>query len=166
MHAAHERITYEKLKLESARQTPATQALLVPVNVRLTPAEADLAESLSEELRGLGIGIVRRGRESIAVDSVPATLAGFDAGELVKELLGQHRGGSGSMDTQTYRNEQLATIACHGAIRANRRLELAEMNALLREMERTPRIDQCNHGRPTWTRVTLADLDRLFLRGR
>jgi DNA mismatch repair protein MutL len=93
-------------------------------------------------------------------------LAGFDAGELLRELLAQHEGGSGVMDIEGHRNELLATIACHAAVRANRRLEMAEMNALLREMESTPRIDQCNHGRPTWTRVTLGDLDRLFLRGR
>ncbi len=166
MHAAHERITYEKLKRDMSAERLATQTLLVPVNVRLSPEEADLAETLTDELGRLGIGITRRTREAVAVDSVPAMLAGFDAGELLRELLAQHDGGSGVMDTEAHRNELLATIACHGAVRANRRLEPAEMNALLREMESTPRIDQCNHGRPTWTRVTLGDLDRLFLRGR
>jgi DNA mismatch repair protein MutL len=166
MHAAHERITYEKLKQDMSAERLATQTLLVPVNVRLSPEEADLAEALTDELGSLGIGITRRTREVVAVDSVPAMLAGFDAGELLRELLAQHEGGSGVMDIEGHRNELLATIACHAAVRANRRLEMAEMNALLREMESTPRIDQCNHGRPTWTRVTLGDLDRLFLRGR
>jgi DNA mismatch repair protein MutL len=128
--------------------------------------EAEAAEELAPELERLGMGLVRRGPREVQVTAVPALLAGCDAAVLVREILADFAGSAGGNRGEEARNEVLATLACHAAVRANRRLTLAEMNALLREMERTERIDQCNHGRPTWMNVTLADLDALFLRGR
>jgi DNA mismatch repair protein MutL len=128
--------------------------------------EAETAEEHGIELERLGIGLVRRGPDEVQVTAVPALLAGCDAAALVHEILAELAGSAGSNRIEEARNEVLATLACHAALRANRRLTLAEMNALLREMERTERIDQCNHGRPTWMNVSLAELDALFLRGR
>jgi DNA mismatch repair protein MutL len=165
MHAAHERITYEKMKAQADLEGMAAQPLLVPVNVHLATEQADVVEENEAHLVSLGIAVRRRSRESVSVESVPALLTGCDAAELLRELANDLLGGSAPVSAAVARNELLSTMACHGAIRANRRLEPAEMNALLREMERTPRIDQCNHGRPTWTRITIPELDRLFLRG-
>ena len=166
MHAAHERITYEKMKAQYDREGMVAQPLLVPVTVELNRAQADVLEEFADDLQVLGIAVTRRGLDSVVLESVPALLSGCDANSLLTELANDLTAGGLSKGAQGARNELLATMSCHGAVRANRKLERAEMNALLREMECTPRIDQCNHGRPTWTRITIPELDRLFLRGR
>jgi DNA mismatch repair protein MutL len=165
MHAAHERITYEKLKRDLAASKLTAQTLLVPVRLDVAAREADLVEEHATALAALGFEIVRRGPTQIAVQSVPLVLEGSDVAPLVRDVLSDLAQSQGPERIEAVINEMLATMACHGAVRANRRLTLAEMNALLREMERTERSEACNHGRPTWTQVTLADLDRLFLRG-
>jgi DNA mismatch repair protein MutL len=165
MHAAHERITYERLKLSLGSDKLKQQPLLVPVTIEVGTREADLVEEHADELERLGFTIVRRGPTSIGVQDVPLLLEGADMEALVRDLLSDLAASEGAARIETAVNELLATMACHAAVRANRRLTLAEMNALLREMERTERSEACNHGRPTWTRVTLGDLDRLFLRG-
>jgi DNA mismatch repair protein MutL len=165
MHAAHERITYERLKASLAAQRLQAQPLLVPVSMAVSAHEADLVEQLAEELAGVGLDIVRRGREQVVVRAVPLPLDGGDVEPLVRDVLSDLADGQGVRRVEALRNELLATMACHAAVRASRRLDLAEMNALLREMERTERSEACNHGRPTWTQVTLEELDRLFLRG-
>jgi DNA mismatch repair protein MutL len=165
MHAAHERISYERLKLAVAEQRVDAQPLLVPITLEVTAQEADLVEELDAELAAVGLAIVRRGPSAVAVTAVPALLEGSAVEPLVRDLLSDLKSGMGVERVDAVINEMLATMACHSAVRANRRLTLAEMNALLREMERTERSEACNHGRPTWTQVTLEDLDRLFLRG-
>jgi DNA mismatch repair protein MutL len=166
MHAAHERITYERMKRAVDENRAESQALLVPVSCKVSAPEAEAAEEFAVELERLGIGLVRRGPTEVQVTAVPALLAGCDAAALAQEILAELAGSAGANRVEAARNEVLATLACHAAVRANRKLTLAEMNALLREMERTERIDQCNHGRPTWMNVTLAELDAMFLRGR
>jgi DNA mismatch repair protein MutL len=165
MHAAHERITYERLKLDLGSDKLKQQPLLVPLSVEVGAREADLVEEHAEELERLGFAVVRRGPSTVAIQGVPLLLEGADIDALVRDLLSDLSASEGATRVETAVNELLATMACHAAVRANRRLTLAEMNALLREMERTERSEACNHGRPTWTRVTLGDLDRLFLRG-
>lgn len=165
MHAAHERIMYEKLKQDLAAQRVQSQALLVPVKLDVAAREADLVEEHGAEFARLGFEIVRRGPTQISVQAVPLLLEGSDVVPLVRDVLSDMAQSQGPGRVEATINEMLATMACHGAVRANRRLTVAEMNALLREMERTERSEACNHGRPTWTQVTLADLDRLFLRG-
>lgn len=165
MHAAHERITYEKLKAALAAQRLQARPLLVPISIEVSAGEADLAEQFAEELKAVGLDVVRRGPQQVAVTSVPLLLEVEDAVPLVRDLLSDLADGQGVGRVEALTNELLATMACHGAVRANRRLSIEEMNALLREMERTERSEACNHGRPTWTSVTLEDLDRLFLRG-
>jgi DNA mismatch repair protein MutL len=165
MHAAHERITYERLKLDLGTDKLKQQPLLVPMTLEVGTREADLLEEHAEELERLGFAMIRRGPSTIAVQGVPLLLEGADIEALVRDLLSDLAASEGAARIETAVNELLATMACHAAVRANRRLTLAEMNALLREMERTERSEACNHGRPTWTRVTLGDLDRLFLRG-
>jgi len=165
MHAAHERILYEKLKA-GADALPATQALLVPVLFSASARERATAEDHADTLAQLGFTIAAVGPEQLAVRAVPALLAGGDIPALVQALLGELAEQPASRVLEQRRNEILATMACHGAVRANRQLTLPEMNALLREMEATERADQCNHGRPTWIQFWLADLDRLFMRGK
>ena len=165
MHAAHERITYERLKASLAAQRLQPQPLLVPVSFEVSAREADLVEQFADELAAIGLEIVRRGREQVAVRAVPLLLDGGDVEPLVRDVLSDLADGQGVGRIEALSNELLATMACHAAVRANRRLTIEEMNALLREMERTERSEACNHGRPTWTQVTLEDLDRLFLRG-
>jgi DNA mismatch repair protein MutL len=170
MHAAHERIVYERLKRASpaGAQLPA-QPLLVPVSFPATPAEVTTAESEADALRELGLEIGVLGSATLVVRSRPAALPDADLAELARSVLAEmalpERGGAGRV-VQRARDDILATMACHGAVRANRRLTLPEMDALLREMEATERADTCNHGRPTWRQVTLKELDALFLRGR
>ncbi|MFZ5723744.1 MAG: DNA mismatch repair endonuclease MutL [Pseudomonadota bacterium] len=171
MHAAHERITYERLKCAYDEQGVATQPLLVPVSVAVGEREADVADERADLFRQLGFGIERAGPETLLVREVPALLANaLHAGEqvqqLVRDVLADLREHGESSRLARARDELLATMACHGAVRANRQLTVPEMNALLRDMEATERSGQCNHGRPTWTQLSLADLDRLFLRGR
>jgi DNA mismatch repair protein MutL len=166
MHAAHERIVYERLKQQLDDQQVASQPLLIPATFAATPDEVATAEDCDEVLKTLGLEITALSPRTLAVRAVPTTLAQGDPVELARSVLaelGQH---DASTVVQRARNELLATMACHGAVRANRRLTLDEMNALLRQMEVTERSDQCNHGRPTWRQVGTKELDALFLRGR
>ena len=164
MHAAHERILYEKLKVV-LDGTPSVQRLLVPAIFSASPTEMATAESHAETLHRMGFEISAAGPRELAVRSVPVLLANAPLAELLHELLEELREYPASEVITRRRNNLLATMACHGAVRANRQLTVPEMNALLRDMEKTERADQCNHGRPTWTQFTLADLDRFFLRG-
>ena len=166
MHAAHERVLYERLKSAVDSGTPGRQALLVPVVVEATEAEAAAVEQHAEELGAAGLVVDRIGPARLAVREVPAALAGADAAALLRDVLADLAEHASSHRIVERQNELLASLACRGAIRANRAMTLPEMNALLRDMERTERADQCNHGRPTWTRISLEELDRLFLRGR
>ena len=173
MHAAHERIVYERLKnqwadAEGKAQTHriASQPLLIPATFACSDAEAATAEAHVDTLRALGLEISAFSPRTLAVRAVPTTLAQGDAVALARSVLSELEQHDASTVVQRAHNELLATMACHGAVRANRRLTIDEMNALLRDMERTERSDQCNHGRPTWRSVTIADLDKLFLRGR
>ncbi len=169
MHAAHERIVYEKLKAqagEDASQAIASQPLLIPATFPATPQEVATAESNAETLHLLGLDVAPLSAKTLAVRAVPTSLAQGDAVELARSVLAELAQHDASTVIQRARNELLATMACHGAVRANRRLTLDEMNALLRQMEQTERSDQCNHGRPTWRQLSLRELDALFLRGR
>jgi DNA mismatch repair protein MutL len=166
MHAAHERITYERMKaaLESGRVV--SQPLLVPVNINVSRREAEQAELIAAGLAEVGFRVERRGPETLMISEVPALLKEHDAAQLLRDLLADMSENTTSRRLNLALERVLATSACHTSVRAHRELTLAEMNALLREMERTPRADQCNHGRPTWKKLDMADLDRLFLRGR
>jgi DNA mismatch repair protein MutL len=165
MHAAHERTTYERLKQSLAGRRIAAQPLLVPVAVNVSAAEADEAEQHATLFDDLGIEISRSGPAQLLLRSMPALLPSADPAALVRDMLADLReqGTGGAMQAL---ERALGTMACHQAVRANRRLTVPEMNALLREMEKTLRADQCVHGRPTWSFVSMDDLDRLFLRGR
>jgi DNA mismatch repair protein MutL len=165
MHAAHERITYERLKNDLAAQREVAQPLLVPLALDVSTREADLVEEHGAALAAVGLEIVRRAPTQISVAAVPLLLEGIAVEPLVRDVLSDLAAGQGASRVEERTNELLATMACHAAVRANRRLTIDEMNALLREMERTERSEACNHGRPTWTQVTLEDLDRLFQRG-
>lgn len=166
MHAAHERIVYERLKLGRDGEGIRVQPLLVPVTLRLSPAEAQIVEEYGELLAALGLEVERLGPDGAVVRSVPALLCEADAERLARDVIADI-GAWGNSDRVRERiDEMLATMACHGAVRANRRLTLVEMDALLRDMERTERSGQCNHGRPTWTQLDMKALDTLFMRGR
>jgi DNA mismatch repair protein MutL len=167
MHAAHERVVYERLKAGMAVAAIEAQPLLIPATFAATPAEVATAEAQQATLGELGLDVSPLSPGVLAVRSQPAALRGADPVALARAVLAElaeHEGGSRLV--QRARDEVLATMACHGAVRANRQLTLHEMNALLRDMERTDRADQCNHGRPTWRQITLRELDALFLRGR
>ena len=171
MHAAHERIGYEKLKAAHDGAGLRTQPLLVPVTVAVSEREADTAEREAASLAELGFEATRSGPQAVVLRSVPALLADGDVEVLLRDVLADLRehGETSSFAAgriAAARDELLSTMACHGAVRAHRRLTIPEMNALLREMEATERSGQCNHGRPTWTRFTLGEIDRWFLRGR
>ena len=166
MHAAHERITYERMKRALVEQDLKSQPLLVPVSLAVSPKEAALAESHGQELQQLGLQIERIGPETLAVRQIPALLRGADTEQLVRDVLADVIEHGQSDRVQAMTHELLGTMACHGSVRANRQLTIPEMNSLLRDMEATERSGQCNHGRPTWTLVTLSELDKLFLRGR
>jgi len=166
MHAAHERITYERLKRRHDEGGIRGQRLLVPVDVAVSETEADLAESRREQLAEFGLVVDRSGPERLLLREAPALLAGSDVARLLRDVLAD-LGSQGRSDrVAAESNEILSTMACHGSVRANRALTLPEMNALLRDMERTERSGHCNHGRPTWVQLDMAALDRLFLRGR
>jgi len=166
MHAAHERIVYERLKAGAATHDMPTQALLIPATFAATPAEHALVETHAETLRALGLDVSAMGPTTLAVRSLPAALLQADPVDLVRSVLADLAEVDASSLVQRARDDVLASMACHGAVRANRRLTLEEMNGLLRQMEATERSDQCNHGRPTWRQVTMKELDALFLRGR
>mgnify|MGYP000594259556 CR=1 FL=1 len=168
MHAAHERIVYERLKQQLGADAGriASQPLLIPATFAATPSEVATAEACSEALTQLGLEMSPLSAKTLAVRAVPTTLAQGDAVELARSVLAELAQHEASSVVQRAQNEILATMACHGAVRANRQLTLTEMNALLRQMEATERSDQCNHGRPTWRQMSLRELDALFLRGR
>ena len=165
MHAAHERILYEKLKTAFDNRQIATQNLLIPAVFSADPLDIAAVEEHAEALRGLGFDIAPLGPNQLGVRSVPALLQSGDPAALARSLIGELREHGITQLATARRNELLATMACHGAVRARRQLTVPEMNALLRQMEETERAGQCNHGRPTWTALTLDQLDKLFLRG-
>lgn len=166
MHAAHERITYEKLKAGRACSNLRSQMLLVPLNVAVSAKEAAAAEEHADALAEWGMELSRSGPSGVVVRRIPALLEGADVAQLCRDVLAELAQHGSSRRLQELENELLSTMACHGSVRAGRRLTIPEMNALLREMEATERSGQCNHGRPTWTQLSLPELDRLFLRGR
>ena len=165
MHAAHERILYEKLKTAFDNRQIATQALLIPAVFSAEPLDIAAVEEHSEALAELGFQITALGPNQLGVRSVPALLQSGDPAALARSLIGELREHGITQLATARRNELLATMACHGAVRARRQLSVPEMNALLRQMEETERAGQCNHGRPTWTELPLEQLDKLFLRG-
>jgi len=166
MHAAHERIGYEALKMAHDGAGLRTQPLLVPSRLAVSEREADVAEREAQTLLELGFEVQRSGPQSLLLRSVPALLAHGDAEALLRDVLTDLREHGSTRRVAETRDALLATMACHGAVRANRRLSIPEMNALLRDMEITERSGQCNHGRPTWTTFNLAEIDKWFLRGR
>ncbi|WP_353080623.1 DNA mismatch repair endonuclease MutL [Stenotrophomonas sepilia] len=166
MHAAHERIGYERLKNAHDGIGLQSQPLLVPITLAVGEREADTAESEADTLAALGFEVTRAGPGSLHVRSIPALLAHAEPEGLLRDVLTDLREHGQSRRVASARDELLSTMACHGAVRANRRLTVPEMNALLRDMEITERSGQCNHGRPTWARFSLAEIDRWFLRGR
>lgn len=166
MHAAHERITYERLKIAVDNQAVQSQPLLVPITLSISEREADAAEQFADEFARFGVGIQRSAPESIMIREIPVILQQAEVERLVTDMLADLMQHGSSDRIQAHRNEILATMACHGSVRANRKLTLPEMNGLLRDMEATERSGQCNHGRPTWTQMSMSDLDKLFLRGR
>jgi len=166
MHAAHERITYERLKSGYSSDGIRSQSLLVPVRVRVSEREADQVENFTDELAELGIACDRAGPEEVMIRKVPTLLQDADHQALLRDVLSELAAEGASSRVQSELDELLSSMACHGSVRANRTLNIAEMNALLRDMERTERAAQCNHGRPTWVQLEMSALDRLFLRGR
>ncbi|OOG42835.1 DNA mismatch repair endonuclease MutL [Polaromonas sp. A23] len=166
MHAAHERIVYERLKTQMDNASIASQPLLIPATFAATPQEVAASEAHVDTLKALGLEITPFSPRTLAVRAVPTSLAQGDAVELARSVLAELAQHDASTVIQRAQNELLSTMACHGAVRANRKLTIDEMNGLLRQMEGTERSDQCNHGRPTWRQVTIKELDNLFLRGR
>ena len=166
MHAAHERVVYEKLKSAlDARAVPA-QTLLIPVSLSVDARDVGEIEPYLDQLAAIGFELTISSPTSVAVRSVPWLLKDADPVELTRTLLREVAEFGVARLLDERRNEMLATLACHGAVRANRRLTIPEMNALLREMEATERAGQCNHGRPTWFQMGMHELDTLFMRGR
>jgi DNA mismatch repair protein MutL len=166
MHAAHERISYERLKLAQDGEGIRALPLLVPLALAVSEREATAAEEHAVALGELGFEIDRSGPQQLMVRSIPALLEGVDTRQLALDVLADLMQHGETRRVQERRNELLGTMACHASIRANRRLTVPEMNALLRDMEATERSGQCNHGRPTWVQLDKAQLDKLFLRGR
>jgi len=164
-HAAHERVTYEKLKRQHQAGSVPSQPLLLPIRVKLSEAEADLAEQFAESFASLGLELSRSGPDTVLVRSLPVLLGGTDAEGLLRDALADLTQHGRSLRLEQAMHRVLATMACHGSVRAHRRLSIPEMNALLREMEATENSGQCNHGRPTWIELSGKDLDRFFLRG-
>jgi DNA mismatch repair protein MutL len=166
MHAAHERIIYERMKTAFDDQGLVSQPLLVPESLSVSQREADMAEQSAEVFNQLGFVVERAATESIIVREIPAILRGSEVEALLRDVISDLIAHGTSERIRHHINEILSTMACHGSVRANRRLSVPEMNALLRDMEATERSGQCNHGRPTWSQMTLDELDKLFLRGR
>lgn len=165
-HAAHERVTYERLKASARSTGIQSQPLLIPHPFAVTVKEADLAEAHAAEFEALGISVGRSGPDELTVYALPSLLGNVDPEALVRDLVADFAAGAQAERVDDQIDDLLAEVACHGSVRANRRLTVDEMNALLRDMETTDRSDQCNHGRPTWTALTMQELDRLFSRGR
>lgn len=165
MHAAHERITYERMKAQYLGEGIDTQPLLVPVSMSVSEAQVELAEREHDTISAMGVTLAAAGPETLLIREVPALLKNSSVEALVREMLEELERYGRSQVVRDHLFDLLSTMACHGSVRANRRLEIEEMNALLRDMERTERSGQCNHGRPTWTEMSMRDLDRLFLRG-
>ena len=166
MHAAHERIVYERLKTQMQAASITSQPLLIPVTFAASPQEVATAETHTDTLAALGLEITPFSAKTLAVRAVPTSLMQGDAVELARSVLAELAQHDVSTVIQRAQDELLSTMACHGAVRANRKLTLEEMNALLRQMEATDRSDQCNHGRPTWRQISIRELDSLFMRGR
>ena len=166
MHAAHERIVYERLKAALDEKQIATQPLLIPVSFYAEPLDVATVEAEQDALGMLGFDIAPLSPTRLAVRAMPALLKQAEAETVAQEVLRELREYGASRALTERRNSLLATLACHGAVRANRILSIAEMNALLREMEQTERADQCNHGRPTWFQLGMNDLDKMFMRGK
>ena len=166
MHAAHERITYERMKQQRDEQGIQSQPLLVPESLAVSEKEADFAEQFLSLFQSLGITLERMGPETLLIRQIPVVLNSNHVEQLIRDVLSDLITYGQTDRIEAAMNEVLATMACHSSVRANRQLSLAEMNALLRDMEATERSGQCNHGRPTWTALSLAELDKLFLRGR
>ncbi|MDG2412816.1 MAG: DNA mismatch repair endonuclease MutL [Halioglobus sp.] len=166
MHAAHERITYEGLKMSRDAEGVRSQPLLVPQSVAVSQREVSVAETHAALFRDLGMAVETSGEESLVIRSVPALLRDSDLEMLLRDVLADLLEYGSSERIEAHMDEILSTMACHGSVRANRRLTVPEMNALLRDMEETERSGQCNHGRPTWVQLGLEELDKLFLRGR
>ncbi len=165
MHAAHERIVYEKLKTSLDAEQIATQPLLIPVSFFADTLEVATVEAEQDALKKLGFDIAPLSTNTLAVRAMPVMLKQSEAEAAARDVIEELREFGASRVLTERRNELLSTLACHGAVRANRILSITEMNALLREMEQTERSGQCNHGRPTWFQITLAELDAMFMRG-
>ena len=165
-HAAHERITYEALKHALDESGLVSQPLLIPVTVHVSQREAELVQEAQGLFQQFGLGVQCVGPETIRIEQVPAILRRASHEDLVRDVLSDLAEFGTSGRIVEARDKLLGTMACHGSVRANRQLTISEMNALLRDIEQTERSGQCNHGRPTWTALSLNDLDRLFLRGR
>ena len=165
MHAAHERITYERLKTAYAAGGIQTQPLLVPESMAVSQKEADCAEQFSDTFQNLGFELQRAGPETLLIRQVPVVCKRSQVEQLVRDVLSDLIEQGSSLRIAHHINEILGSMACHASVRANRRLSLPEMNALLRDMEATERSGQCNHGRPTWLLQSLDELDKLFKRG-
>ena len=166
MHAAHERITYERLKKDWLKRPLTAQPLLVPEAVSVDEEAAELASQNTELLNDLGVQLDVLGPQEVVIRSMPVLLQGAKAADLVFTLLDEMKRFGTARSLENSINEVLANIACHASVRAGRQLSIPEMNALLRDMEITERSDQCNHGRPTWFQLSMQDLDKMFLRGR
>ncbi len=166
MHAAHERIIYERMKEAFYKNTIVSQPLLVPINVSVSQSEADIVESDGGVFNRFGFVVERTGLESVMVREVPIVLIDSNVESLVRDVISDLNENGGTDLLEARANELMGSIACHGSVRANRKLTITEMNSLLRDMEITERSGQCNHGRPTWTELSMTDLDKLFLRGR
>jgi DNA mismatch repair protein MutL len=165
-HAAHERITYERMKAARDRDGLQSQPLLVPEAIAVSEREADFAEAHQDIFTSLGFALERASSESLLVRQVPVLLNKANVEQLIRDVLSDLISHGQTDRILAAMNEVLGTMACHGSVRANRQLSIAEMNALLRDMEATERSGQCNHGRPTWTQLSVDELDKLFLRGR
>lgn len=166
MHAAHERITYERMKLSHRNHIVQSQPLMLPINIKVNEQEASCVEEFQEVFNQFGFEVRRMGQESVIIHAVPVLLKDANVEQLIRDVIADLLTYETSARVEQHINELLATMSCHGSVRANRKLTITEMNALLRDMEATERSGQCNHGRPTWTQLTLTELDKLFLRGR
>ena len=165
MHAAHERIVYERMKQAMDNQNVITMPLLLPLTIRLSEKEVQVVEDNLKTLADFGFSVDLMGKESIVVRQIPSILKDANIDSLVRDVVSDLVQFGDSKRVREYTNSLLATIACHGSVRANRQLSLPEMNAVLRDMEATERSGQCNHGRPTWVQLDMKDLDKLFMRG-